>query len=129
VVALVAASHDEDGRELDEETFRSALVDAVLFVAEEDGRVVGNLGLHPDGADSAALGMSVASSWRRRGIGTALVESAVGWGREAGLSELRLEVFEANTPAVALYRKLGFVETTPPRHGERGPVLTMTKSL
>ncbi|MBM2823630.1 MAG: GCN5-related N-acetyltransferase [Thermoleophilia bacterium] len=106
-----------------------ALAGAVLFVAEEDGRVVGNLGLHPDGAGSAALGMSVASSWRRHGIGTALLESAARWSREAGLRELRLEVCEANNPAVELYRKFGFVETTPPRPGERGAVLTMAKGL
>ncbi len=131
MVALVAASHREDGRELDEEVFRFALAGAVLFVAEKDGsRVVGNLGLHPDGAGSAAPGMSVASSWRRRGIGTALLESAARWSREAGLRELRLEAYEANNPAVELYRKFGFVETTPPRPGERGgAVLTMAKGL
>jgi putative acetyltransferase len=54
--------------------------------------------------------MMVARDWRGRGVGTALMEHAIAWAREQGLHKLALDVFAHNEPAIALYRKLGFVE-------------------
>lgn len=55
-----------------------------------------------------ALGMGVASSHRRRGIGERLVTAALERSRAAGLERVELEVFRSNGPAIALYEKLGF---------------------
>ena len=54
--------------------------------------------------------MAVAREWRGRGVGTALVVAAIDLGRERGLHKLILSVFAHNLRAIALYRKLGFVE-------------------
>jgi RimJ/RimL family protein N-acetyltransferase len=85
---------------------------AAVFVAETDERVVARLSLardqHPASAHVADLGLMVAASHRRRGIGSALLEAAVGWAREAGVRKLELHVFPHNEAALALYEGFGF---------------------
>ena len=86
--------------------------DAAVFVADDDGRLVGRLSLsrdqHPASRHVADLGLMVAASYRRRGIGTVLLEEAVSWARSAGVSKLELHVFPWNEPAIALYESFGF---------------------
>ena len=86
--------------------------DAAVFVAEDDGAVVGRLSLardpHSSSRHVADLGLMVAATHRRRGIGRALLEQAVSWAREAGVTKLELHVFPWNEPAIALYERFGF---------------------
>jgi putative acetyltransferase len=86
--------------------------DAAVFLVEDDGVVVGRLSLardiHPASRHVADLGLMVAASHRRRGIGRALLEEAVRWARGAGVSKLELHVFPWNAPAIALYEAFGF---------------------
>jgi RimJ/RimL family protein N-acetyltransferase len=86
--------------------------DAAVFVAEDEGRVVGRLSVardqHPASSHVADLGLMVAASHRRRGIGRALLEAAVGWAREADVRKLELHVFPHNEPAIRLYEEFGF---------------------
>jgi putative acetyltransferase len=85
---------------------------AVLVAVDDDGRVVGRLSLardlHPASAHVADLGLMVAASHRRQGIGRALLEAAVGWARRVGVSKLELHVFPWNEPAIQLYEGFGF---------------------
>jgi RimJ/RimL family protein N-acetyltransferase len=85
---------------------------AAVYVAEDEGRIVGRLSLsrdqHPASAHVADLGLMVAASHRRRGIGRALLETAVMWAREAEVTKLELHVFPWNEPAIALYEGFGF---------------------
>jgi putative acetyltransferase len=86
---------------------------AAVFVAErEDGELVGRLSVardaHPASSHVADLGLMVAQSARRQGVGWALLEAAVGWAREAGVRKLELHVFPWNEPAIRLYEKFGF---------------------
>jgi L-phenylalanine/L-methionine N-acetyltransferase len=86
--------------------------DAAVFVADDDGAIVGRLSLarDPHGASShvADLGLMVAATHRRRGIGRALLEQAVAWAGEAGVTKIELHVFPWNEPAIGLYEGFGF---------------------
>ncbi len=86
---------------------------AAVFVAEaEDGALVGRLSVardqHPASAHVADLGLMVASGHRRRGIGKALLETAVRWAEANGVRKLELHVFPWNEPAILLYEAFGF---------------------
>ena len=87
---------------------------AAVFVAETEDALVGRLSIgrdpHPASAHVADLGLMVAESHRRRGIGSALLEAAVEWARGAGVRKLELHVFPHNTGAIALYERFGFVQ-------------------
>ncbi|HZT52935.1 MAG TPA: GNAT family protein [Gaiellaceae bacterium] len=99
---------------------------AAVFVAErDDGAVVGRLSVgrdpHPASAHVADIGLMVARDARRRGVGTALLQAAVGWAREAGVRKLELHVFPWNDAAIALYESFGFErEGYRKRHYRRG---------
>jgi RimJ/RimL family protein N-acetyltransferase len=86
--------------------------DAAVFVAEDDGHIVGRLSLsrdpHPASRHVADLGLMVSVSHRRQGVGTALLRTAVEWAHEAGVRKLELHVFPWNEPALALYEGFGF---------------------
>ena len=86
--------------------------DAAVFVAEDDGAIVGRLSIardpHTASRHVADLGLMVAASHRRRGIGRALLAHAVEWARDAGIRKLELHVFPWNEPAIRLYEQFGF---------------------
>jgi RimJ/RimL family protein N-acetyltransferase len=99
--------------------------DAAVYVAEDEGVIVGRLSLsrdpHPASSHVADLGLMVAESHRRRRVGTMLLEQAVAWARGAGISKLELHVFPWNEPALGLYESFGFErEGYRKRHYERG---------
>jgi RimJ/RimL family protein N-acetyltransferase len=85
---------------------------AAVFVAEDGERIVGRLSLardpHPASAHVADLGLMVAASHRRRGIGRALLGAAEQWARGSGVRKLELHVLPHNTGAIALYEGFGF---------------------
>jgi [ribosomal protein S18]-alanine N-acetyltransferase len=56
------------------------------------------------------LNVGTAPEARRRGVGRALMEEAVAWGRGRGARLSTLEVRRSNAPAIALYRSLGYRE-------------------
>ena len=86
--------------------------DAAVYVAESEDGIVGRLSLgrdpHPASRHVADLGLMVASTHRRRGIGRALLEQAVAWARGVGVRKLELHVFPHNEAAIALYESFGF---------------------
>ena len=93
-----------------------------FMVAEMDGEIQGYImcriekGWSKRGRLSPArlchvVSIAVMESYRRRGIGKALVEQAMGRGRRIyDSNEGYLEVRVSNEPAVNLYAKLGFTK-------------------
>jgi putative acetyltransferase len=86
---------------------------AAVFVAEVPEGLVGRLSVardpHPASFHVADLGLMVAASHRRRGIGRALLQRAADWARGNAVAKLELHVFPDNAPALALYESFGFV--------------------
>jgi len=82
--------------------------DAALVVAASDGGVIGWSVLRFVDAATVTLGMGVAKPWRGRGVGAAIMASAIDWATANTAERIRLEVFPHNDAAIALYRRLGF---------------------
>ena len=84
------------------------------FLVLLDGeRVVGTGGVRRIDEETAELKrMWFLSEARGRGFGRKMLEQLIGWAREASYQRLRLDVFDPprQEAAVALYRKVGFVE-------------------
>lgn len=75
------------------------------LVALADGKVVGYVRLLIDGDWGHIRQLAVYPEWRRRGIGSALVQILVGLARYLELKHVYLN---ARLAAVGLYRRLGF---------------------
>ena len=81
---------------------------ARFLVAVCDGEVAGYLGCHHIVDEAFIANIAVFPAFRRRGVGRALVETAME--QASALYRLTLEVRASNSAAIALYRSLGFVE-------------------
>jgi [ribosomal protein S18]-alanine N-acetyltransferase len=57
------------------------------------------------------LNVATREDLRRRGIARALMDHVIAHARSARVKHVLLEVRRSNTPAIALYRKLGFFAT------------------
>jgi GNAT superfamily N-acetyltransferase len=91
---------------------------ACLVVAERGGRPVGFLAGRvrsvPLYFGGQAVGfvsdVYVDDRERGQGLGEAILDRALGWFREQGLSRVELQVLAGNTGARVFYRRLGWVE-------------------
>jgi [ribosomal protein S18]-alanine N-acetyltransferase len=85
-----------------------------LFVAQVGGRVMGFAVGKVVGVGSEGVGelesVVVDAGGRRSGLGMALCVAVAGWSREQGAAAVELEVRAGSAGAIALYRRLGFVE-------------------
>jgi ribosomal protein S18 acetylase RimI-like enzyme len=93
--------------------------DAVVFVAEHEGQVVGYVyaGIEPQSwkelRDEAGFihDVYVDAAARRRGVATALLESAARWLAERGMPRIVLWTAAPNEAARRLFERLGFRHT------------------
>ncbi len=90
---------------------------AGIWVADRRGRVVGmvTVQLVVSTAEGARSGwiedMVVSSAYRRRGLGKALLKSAVNWAHERGAARIQLLADSRNVPALIFYRKQEWLQT------------------
>ncbi len=81
----------------------------VLWVLDDDGRVVGTMGLHATRTPGVmSLGMCIVEDARGRGGGRALLEAAIDHARRRPLHKVELEAWPDNARAIALYEAHGF---------------------
>ena len=76
--------------------------------------------------------MWVAPEFRRRGLGRAILESALDWMKQKGAKKAQLSVTEGNKEALSLYRSFGFLDTRrrePLREGSALQVIVMRRQL
>jgi ribosomal protein S18 acetylase RimI-like enzyme len=96
--------------------FRSACRPESVLVAETDTGVVGYVRVEPlPGPRTASHvqtinGLAVAPGYQRMGVARRLVDAALATARERAAHKVLLHVLSTNEPAIALYRRAGFVE-------------------
>lgn len=83
------------------------------FVALSEDKIIGWCDItsldRPVFGHVGSLGIGVLADYRGQGVGKALIQAALQQARIKGLTRIELTVFENNKPAIALYKKLGFV--------------------
>ena len=122
-------------RELDEESARKIWLEprpAYVYVAHEDGRVLGTAQLHPNreggGSHVANASFMTAAAATGRGVASALAAHVLKQAPAQGYRSMQFNaVVETNVRAVALWQSLGFriLATVPesfrhPAHGFTG---------
>lgn len=75
------------------------------LVAFAAGDIVGSLSFEVSRFGFGEIGMAVAREWRGRGVGSALLSTAIDWAREHGLHKLSLSVFPHNAAAICSTRR------------------------
>jgi Acetyltransferases, including N-acetylases of ribosomal proteins len=88
--------------------------DDLNIVAVLNREVVGTVniqrGIYKKNRHTASLGIAVKAEHRNRGLGSEMIRRAIRWSAEQNIIKLNLEVFSSNTGAIALYKRLGFVQ-------------------
>ena len=95
----------------DEDMLRTQLGEQYIFLtAEENGQVLGYVGVQCVLDEGYMSNLAVESAQRRRGIGSLLLAELRREAQRRGLSFITLEVRPSNSPAIALYQKHGYRE-------------------
>jgi phosphinothricin acetyltransferase len=81
---------------------------AVSWVAVEDGRVVGLTGLLWEGEESTIEPVVVDRACRRRGLGRALIATAIEESRRRGAADVNIKPVARNASAIQAFHELGF---------------------
>lgn len=100
-------------------------------VAEENGNIVGYMGMYHVADEGHITNVAVAKKFRRKGFASALIAHFLEFAKREHLAFLTLEVRRSNVGAIGLYRNYGFVEVgTRPRYYEnKEDALLMTRFL
>ena len=94
---------------------------SVWLVCEDQGRVLGYVGSQTVLEESDMMNIAVLPEARRAGIGERLILSLIELLKDRGSRSLALEVRASNTPAISLYKKLGFLQVGRRPNYYRGP--------
>jgi putative acetyltransferase len=91
-----------------------------VYYAVDADKVVGwvdiNILKGPPMEHRGVLGMGLLQGYRHQGLGRKLLQAAIEHATNMGLEKIELQVYTENTGAIALYRKMGFVEEGLQRH-------------
>ena len=87
----------------------------IEIIAVVDGKIAGTAGIDALGnkyktKHRAEFGIGIAKEFWGLGLGRALTEACIECAKEAGYTQLELDVVSDNASAISLYKKVGFVE-------------------
>jgi ribosomal-protein-alanine N-acetyltransferase len=85
-----------------------ALDSSVFLAAEEDGKILGYIGMAFALDEGEITQVVVAEAYRRRGLGEQLLDAIKQEALRRDIHSLVLEVRVSNAPAIRLYEKKGF---------------------
>ncbi len=83
---------------------------SLFYAAEENGEVIGYVGMSVVVDEGYIFNVAVKGDFRRRGVGSALINHLVTFGKKNNMSFLTLEVRQSNKNAISLYSKFGFIK-------------------
>lgn len=83
---------------------------SVFFVCTENAEVIGYIGMSVVVDEGYIFNVAVDKNHRCRGVGSALINELVTYGKKNNLCFLTLEVRESNKNACSLYSKFGFIK-------------------
>lgn len=83
---------------------------SVFFAATENNDVIGYIGASAVLDEGYIFNIAVDENHRCKGVGSALVDTLVTYGKKNNLSFLTLEVRQSNISAMSLYSKFGFIK-------------------
>jgi len=92
------------------ESLLESVSQGIAWVADLDGRVAGILIGRVAADEFEILNLAVGKAFRRRGIATQLVTSALEYARTAGARRTYLEVRASNAGGIGFYSRMGFRE-------------------
>ena len=100
------------GEENAEKTLEKELENKISFylAAKEDETVLGYIGIWNICGEGDIINIAVKGNYRKMGVGTFLMDSAIEYCKKNKITALNLEVRESNSPARAFYKKCGFKE-------------------
>ena len=102
---------EEDRRVLEDPEGEILAPGGAILIALEEGKPIGTGALIRTGPHEFELAkMAVTARARGRGVGRVLCQALIALARERGAHRLELMSQTTLTPAVQLYRSLGFVE-------------------
>lgn len=87
------------------------------LVAEQDGKVLGMVGLHvesfyeKDGPNARIMAFVVGSEHRDRGVGRALISAAEDRAKQRGAKDIMLTTHKRRAGAHEFYRRMGYEAT------------------
>ncbi len=91
--------------------YQALVAEDRVTVAEDAGRVVGLIVLLPEADHLLLDNVAVAPAGQGRGLGRRLIDFAEAEARRLGFGEVRLYTHVTMTENIALYGRLGFIET------------------
>ncbi len=105
---------------------------AIDMVAVEGGQIIGNCEIVRKSGETGVLGIIVAKDWRRKGVGSSLLDEAIRLAAGIGIYRLRAEFLEENGGAALFLAKKGFSPNGSARRETRTGirnVMLMTKDI
>ena len=94
---------------------------AYWLVAVDEGMVAGYIGSQSTIDETDVMNVAVHPDWRRQGVAENLITHLIQELKKRGSHALMLEVRASNTPAIALYEKLGFQQVGLRKNYYRNP--------
>ena len=80
-------------------------------IAEFDGRIIGSILCGSDGRQGAMYHVCVAEEFRRKGIGTQMVDFCLRELRKMGINKIALIAFKSNDVGNAFWNKIGWTRS------------------
>lgn len=89
--------------------------DSLFLLASFEDQIIGNVTVERRNKQkcrhTADLGIGVHLDWRRKGVGSRLLQCVIDWAEtKSGLKKINLSVFSTNLGAYDLYTRFGFIE-------------------